>query len=75
MKNDVEKMMISYFCRDFEEFLLTGIEEEKEYFPFFTSCVDYLCELREKGIEATTYCISETMQNLIYNELKRYLGR
>lgn len=75
VKEDIAKMVVANLCNDFEDVLLVGIEENKERFPYFIACINYICELREQGINANLNYFSELVRCELYEECKRYLVR
>ncbi len=75
MKEDIAKMVIANLGRDFEDVLLVGVEENKEFFPYLVACINYICELREQGINANLNSFSELVRCQLYEECKRYLVR
>lgn len=75
MREDVIKTLVTYLCRDIEDFVLLGLEENKELFPLFNACADYICGLKEMGIDATITHFSDQIQCALFNEIKRYLVR
>ena len=51
MKTSIFKQTIHELCMDFLEFLEVSIDENPESFPCTIAYINFLCELKEKGIE------------------------
>ncbi len=45
MKEDILMMMISNLGNDFQDVIATGLEEQKELFPYCMACVNFIYEL------------------------------
>lgn len=75
MKSDIMKMFAKNIVADFGDVILVGLEEEQEKFPYSMACINFIYELREKGINATLNCFSEVVRSELYEECKRYLVR
>lgn len=75
MKSDIMKMFAKNVVADFGDVILVGLEEEPELFPYSMACINFIYELKEKGINATLNCFSEVVRSELYEECKRYLVR
>lgn len=75
MKSDIKKIFAKNIVADFSDVILVGLEEEEEQFPYSMACINFICELKEKGINATLNSFSEIIRSELYEECKRYLAR
>lgn len=75
MKKDIKVMFAKNIVADFSDVLLVGLEEEEELFPYSIACINFIYELKEKGINATLNNFNEIIRSELYEECKRYLVR
>ena len=75
MKTDIIKMFAKNIVEYFGDVVAVGLDEEQEKFPYCTACINFIFELKEKGINATLNCFSEIVRTELYEECKRYLER
>lgn len=75
MKSDIMKMFAKNIVADFGDVILVGLEEEPELFPYSMACINFIYELKEKGINVTLNSFSEIVRDELYRECSRYLAR
>jgi len=73
MKDEVMKLFVANICSDFNDVLLVGLEENKEQLPYSIACINFLYELKEKGLSCSMNFFNQNMIDIIYNEMKKYL--
>lgn len=76
MKDKITRLLIGSVCDDFIDTLLVGIEEYNSDFPYTIACVNFICELKSKNINADFNDIFVDMvRDKIYKETSNYLAR
>ncbi len=75
MKDEIMKIFAKDIMSDFKDVLVVGLEEESERFPYSIACINFIYELKEKGINVNMNYFSECVRENIYNEVKSYLER
>lgn len=77
MKEKVTKSIIRSLCDDFANSILVGLEEHPQDFPFTISSINFIYELKEKGIYFNLKQLSSCYEILdnMYDELAKYLAR
>ncbi len=73
MKTSIFKQTIHELCMDFLEFLEVSIDENPESFPCTIAYINFLCELKEKGIETNLDSIDSVLMDKVYRELSDFL--
>lgn len=73
MKDEVMKLFVANICSDFNDVLLVGLEENNEQLPYSIACINFLYELKEKGLNCSMNFFNQNMIDIIYNEMKKYL--
>lgn len=77
MKERILKSIVNEVCDDFITTICASFEEYPDDFPYTTACVNFLFELKEKGIffnfKKLTQC-NDLLDN-IYCELIKYLEK
>ena len=75
MKEEIIKMFAKNISYDLQDIIIVGLNEDKEDMPICTACINFIYELKEKGINAYIEYFSDSLREFIYNEIKKYIGR
>lgn len=75
MKEEIIKMFAKNIGCDLQDIIIVGLNEDKEDMPYCIACINFIYELKEKGLNAYMDYFSDSLRELIYNEIKRYVGR
>lgn len=77
MKEEISKNIIKQLCNYFVDTICVGLEESPDEFPYTLACINFIYELKVKGIYFNFKIISECFNILesIYNESIKYLAR
>lgn len=75
MYEEIVKKFAINISNDFQDIIIVGLNEDKESFPYSITCINFLSELKEKGLNAYMDYFSDSFREKIYEEIKRYLGR
>lgn len=51
MDNEMVKALVSMICGSYVDLIHTNIEEDKTWFPYIISCINFISELKRKGID------------------------
>lgn len=75
MKEQVTKIVVSSLCKDFEDALICGIEEEPNKFRFTIACIEFITSLREQSVFADLKFFDERIIEKMYREISNYLDK
>lgn len=77
MKEEISKNIIKQLCNDFVDTICVGLEEYPDEFSCTLVCINFVYELKVKGIYLNFKIISDCSNILesMYNESTKYLVR
>ncbi|MBS7020392.1 MAG: hypothetical protein KH135_00765 [Firmicutes bacterium] len=74
MDNEVTKDIVSMICNNYLDLILINIEENKTSFPYTICCINFISELKSKGIVLEINDIfSDKFIDKIYKEFSNYI--
>lgn len=77
MKDEILKIVASQICEDFSETIIVGVKEYEEDFPYTIACVNFINELKSKGIKVNLRIFADCQDifDNMYREFSNYLAR
>ena len=75
MKEEIKRNVVKEICSDFVDTIIVGMEEYEKDFPYSLAVINFISELREKGINVNTNMFIDIIWDNMYKEFTNYLGR
>ncbi|MDD3340989.1 MAG: hypothetical protein PHN72_02150 [Bacilli bacterium] len=75
MKEEIKRNVVKEICSDFVDTIIVGMEEYEKDFPYSLAVINFILELREKGINVNTNMFIDVIWDNMYKEFTNYLGR
>lgn len=71
MQEEIKKKIIADICKEFKDIIFAETEENEKALPYLCACVNFICELEQKGIKASFNSFCQDVKAKVYEELKQ----